>query len=465
MPARVVRVLDNGLLLLEGRRAVVVNDETQVLAFSGTVRPEDITPENTVRSTQVADAEVTIVGKGLLVREVDSGDIDAITQLYGRLSSDDRYRRFFSHFGVRPHWVAGWVERCRTDGLGLVAVGPHGVVVGEGSDIGGGASTMGTLSGGGKEIIALGKRCLLGANSGCGIPLGDDCVIEAGLYITAGTKVVGPDGTEVKARDLAGASNILFRRNSTTGVVEVVPWKGDGIALTYSVLLHGVVQGCIYVRPALEALHTRGLEGASSLQLVAADVVVRGWLHDRAPADLIAASMSWLGAAPFTFPRLWWQTSSACPDQLAACDELGLTERDSDGFRLRPDGESLLITVEYAPVFGPWRDVLQMISEQSKAIGIRMVPQAEDRALLAERAGAGDARERLENRFMKITLNGEEREVATGTTVHKLILDAGRKPAATVVERNGDIVDREAYTSVRLDEGDTVELVQFVGGG
>jgi len=106
-----------------------------------------------------------------------------------------------------------------------------GVVVGEGSDIGGGASTMGTLSGGGKEIITLGKRCLLGANSGCGIPLGDDCVIEAGLYITAGTKVVGPDGTEVKARDLAGQSNILFRRNSTTGVVEVVPWKGDGIAL------------------------------------------------------------------------------------------------------------------------------------------------------------------------------------------------------------------------------------------
>ncbi|GAB10618.1 tetrahydrodipicolinate N-succinyltransferase [Gordonia araii NBRC 100433] len=113
-----------------------------------------------------------------------------------------------------------------------------GVVIGEGSDIGGGASTMGTLSGGGKEIISLGKRCLLGANSGCGIPLGDDCVIEAGLYITAGTKVVGPDGTEVKARDLAGQSNILFRRNSTTGVVEVVPWKGDGIALNDALHKH-----------------------------------------------------------------------------------------------------------------------------------------------------------------------------------------------------------------------------------
>ncbi len=106
-----------------------------------------------------------------------------------------------------------------------------GVVVGDGSDIGGGASTMGTLSGGGKEIISLGKRCLLGANSGCGIPLGDDCVVEAGLYVTAGTKVTGPDGTAVKARELAGQSNLLFRRNSLTGAVEVVPWKGDGIAL------------------------------------------------------------------------------------------------------------------------------------------------------------------------------------------------------------------------------------------
>ena len=106
-----------------------------------------------------------------------------------------------------------------------------GVVVGDGSDVGGGASTMGTLSGGGKEIIALGERCLLGANSGCGIPLGDDCVIEAGLYVTAGTKVTGPDGTRASARDFAGASNLLFRRNSITGAVEVLPWKGDGIAL------------------------------------------------------------------------------------------------------------------------------------------------------------------------------------------------------------------------------------------
>ncbi len=106
-----------------------------------------------------------------------------------------------------------------------------GVVVGDGSDVGGGASIMGTLSGGGTQVISLGERCLLGANSGCGISLGDDCVVEAGLYVTAGTKVTGPDGTTVKARELSGTNNLLFRRNSVSGAVEVVPWKGDGVAL------------------------------------------------------------------------------------------------------------------------------------------------------------------------------------------------------------------------------------------
>lgn len=106
-----------------------------------------------------------------------------------------------------------------------------GVVVGDGSDIGGGASTMGTLSGGGTQIISIGKRCLLGANSGLGISLGDDCVVEAGLYLTAGTKVTMPDETAVKARALSGASNLLFRRNSVTGAVEVAARDGHGIAL------------------------------------------------------------------------------------------------------------------------------------------------------------------------------------------------------------------------------------------
>ena len=106
-----------------------------------------------------------------------------------------------------------------------------GVVVDDGSDVGGGASIMGTLSGGGAEVIKVGKRCLLGANSGLGISLGDDCVVEAGLYVTAGTKVTLPDGTTAKARELSGANNLLFRRNSTSGAVEVVARDGHGITL------------------------------------------------------------------------------------------------------------------------------------------------------------------------------------------------------------------------------------------
>jgi 2,3,4,5-tetrahydropyridine-2,6-dicarboxylate N-succinyltransferase len=106
-----------------------------------------------------------------------------------------------------------------------------GVVVGDGSDIGGGASIMGTLSGGGTEVISIGKRCLLGANAGLGISLGDDCIVEAGLYVTAGTKVATPDGKSVKARELSGADNLLFRRNSVTGAVEVVARDRQGIAL------------------------------------------------------------------------------------------------------------------------------------------------------------------------------------------------------------------------------------------
>jgi 2,3,4,5-tetrahydropyridine-2-carboxylate N-succinyltransferase len=106
-----------------------------------------------------------------------------------------------------------------------------GVLVGDGSDVGGGASIMGTLSGGGKEVVSIGERCLLGANAGIGISLGDDCVVEAGCYVTAGTKItiLDMDGKPkvVKALELSGASNVLFRRNSVTGTVEAVAWKGD----------------------------------------------------------------------------------------------------------------------------------------------------------------------------------------------------------------------------------------------
>jgi 2,3,4,5-tetrahydropyridine-2-carboxylate N-succinyltransferase len=110
-----------------------------------------------------------------------------------------------------------------------------GVVVDDGSDVGGGASIMGTLSGGGRQIVSIGKRCLLGANSGLGISLGDDCVVEAGTYITAGSKVRTPGGDVIKAREVSGVSGLLFRRNSLNGSLEIVQrtgtWGGLNAAL------------------------------------------------------------------------------------------------------------------------------------------------------------------------------------------------------------------------------------------
>ena len=115
----------------------------------------------------------------------------------------------------------------------------QGVTVGDGSDVGGGASIMGTLSGGGKDRITIGERCLLGANSGIGISLGDDCVVEAGLYVTAGTLVKLPDGQVVKGRDLSGISGMTFIRHSQTGAVELRPrtsgsWTGLNDALHHN---------------------------------------------------------------------------------------------------------------------------------------------------------------------------------------------------------------------------------------
>jgi 2,3,4,5-tetrahydropyridine-2,6-dicarboxylate N-succinyltransferase len=113
-----------------------------------------------------------------------------------------------------------------------------GVVVGDGTDVGGGAAIMGTLSGGGQIVIALGERCLLGSNSGIGIPLGDDCVVEAGCYVTAGSKVTLPDGQVVSARELSGVDNMMFWRNSVTGALEVRPrtgkWTGLNEALHHN---------------------------------------------------------------------------------------------------------------------------------------------------------------------------------------------------------------------------------------
>jgi 2,3,4,5-tetrahydropyridine-2-carboxylate N-succinyltransferase len=110
-----------------------------------------------------------------------------------------------------------------------------GVIVGDGSDIGGGASIMGTLSGGGTEVISIGRGCLIGANAGVGISLGDGSIVEAGLYVTAGTKVTMPDGELLKAGQLSGVGGLLFRRNSVSGAVEAVPrsgtWGGLNAAL------------------------------------------------------------------------------------------------------------------------------------------------------------------------------------------------------------------------------------------
>jgi 2,3,4,5-tetrahydropyridine-2-carboxylate N-succinyltransferase len=108
----------------------------------------------------------------------------------------------------------------------------QGVVVDADSDIGGGASIMGTLSGGGTQVISVGQRCLLGANSGLGVSLGDDCIVEAGLYLTAGTIVTLPDGRRAKARELSGSSGLVFRRNSVTGAVEAVTRPGKQVSLT-----------------------------------------------------------------------------------------------------------------------------------------------------------------------------------------------------------------------------------------
>jgi 2,3,4,5-tetrahydropyridine-2-carboxylate N-succinyltransferase len=107
----------------------------------------------------------------------------------------------------------------------------QGVVVGDGSDVGGGSSIMGTLSGGGKDRVRIGERSLIGANAGIGISLGDDCVVEAGVYITAGSKLTLPDGRVVKARELSGVNNLLFWRNSVTGALEARPRRGTGIEL------------------------------------------------------------------------------------------------------------------------------------------------------------------------------------------------------------------------------------------
>ncbi len=192
----------------------------------GPIRPEDV---NRVRALLRARGEYLIVyGLDKFPRM-----IDYVTPGGVRIADADRVRlgAHLAHGTTVMH--EGFVNfNAGTLGTSMVEGRiSSGVVVGDGSDIGGGASIMGTLSGGGQQVISIGERCLLGAQAGIGISLGDDCVVEAGLYVTSGTKVSLDDGTVVKARELSGVNDLLFLRDSTNGRVVARPRHGQSIAL------------------------------------------------------------------------------------------------------------------------------------------------------------------------------------------------------------------------------------------
>jgi 2,3,4,5-tetrahydropyridine-2-carboxylate N-succinyltransferase len=177
-----------------------------------------------IRLQLMADAPVTVHGIDKFPRMVDYVAPSGV-----RIADADRVR-LGAHLASGTTVMHEGFVNFNAGTLGASMVEGRissGVVVGDGSDVGGGASSMGTLSGGGQEVIRVGERTLIGANAGIGISLGDDCVVEAGLYVTAGTKVSTPDGTVAKALDLSGQNNLLFRRNSVTGAVEAVMRSGS----------------------------------------------------------------------------------------------------------------------------------------------------------------------------------------------------------------------------------------------
>jgi len=185
------------------------------------------------RATLRAQGQVTVYGVDKFPRMVDY-----VLPTGVRIADADRVR-LGAHLAAGTTVMHEGFVNYNAGTLGTSMVEGRisaGVVVDDDSDVGGGASIMGTLSGGGKETITIGKRCLLGANSGVGISLGDDCVVEAGLYVTAGTKVSRPDGAVVPARELSGQHGMLLRRNSISGSVEVVGRQGSGVAL--NAMLH-----------------------------------------------------------------------------------------------------------------------------------------------------------------------------------------------------------------------------------
>ncbi|OJV83499.1 MAG: 2,3,4,5-tetrahydropyridine-2,6-dicarboxylate N-succinyltransferase [Cellulomonas sp. 73-92] len=201
-----------------------------VWTSAGPCSPDDF---ETTRARLRARGPVTVLGVDRFPRMVDY-----VVPPKVRIADADRVRlgAYLSPGTTVMH--AGFVNyNAGTLGVAMIEGRvSQGVVIGEGSDVGGGASIMGTLSGGGTVRVSLGERTLLGANSGLGIPLGDDCVVEAGLYLTAGTKVTlrgvgGEDGRIVAARELAGSDGLLFRRNSVTGAVEASARSGIGVRL------------------------------------------------------------------------------------------------------------------------------------------------------------------------------------------------------------------------------------------
>ena len=179
-----------------------------------------------------------------------------------------------------------------------------GVIVDDGSDIGGGASIMGTMSGGGKQVVSIGKRCLLGANSGIGISLGDDCVVEAGCYITAGTRVLTPEGAVVKAVSLAGQHGQLFRRNSQTGAVETLVRTAPGARSTRRYAATRPQRIAPAARQAPDAILANQARASSSkLQASSRRHQAPGAIGERKMPQLAAPAISaWTRALPPRHP-------------------------------------------------------------------------------------------------------------------------------------------------------------------
>lgn len=186
-----------------------------------------------VLATELEDLRLALVQRGhrLQVRSVDKFPrmTDHVVPSGVRIADADRVR-LGAHLADGTTVMHEGFVNFNAGTLGAAMIEGRissGVVVGDGSDLGGSASVMGTLSGGGTEIIRIGEGCLVGANAGIGISLGDGCVVEAGLYVTSGTKLRLPDGDVVAARTLSGENGLLFRRNSMTGAVEVLERRGD----------------------------------------------------------------------------------------------------------------------------------------------------------------------------------------------------------------------------------------------